>query len=312
MNCPQKRDPVAAMPRLLALFALLLGACASVDDMQPGSTFRDCVQCPEMLVVPAGQFEMGSPQGEEGRFEDEGPQHSVSIGRRFAVSRTPITRAQYDVFAQAVGRALSQGCMRMSDGGWVAGPELNWRDPGFEQSEDHPVVCVSWDDAKAYADWLTTETGAHYRLLSEAEFEYAARAGRAARFPWGEAPDDVCLHANGFDLSARREHPDWPSLECDDGAAYTSPVASYRANAFGLFDMTGNVFQWTQDCFAEGYTSAPVDGSANLSGDCRIRVIRGGSWLNGTRGLRSAMRDRDPRDGRYANIGIRVARDLGG
>src|SRR5262249_39835381 len=176
---------------------------------------------------------------------------------------------------------------------------------------DHPVVCVSWDDARAYADWLSTKTGKPYRLLSESEFEYVARAGSTATFPWGASADDLCAHANSFDLTAKRAHPDWPSASCDDHYALTSPVGVFPANAFGLYDATGNVYQWTADCFIEGgYTGAPTDGSARTKDGCVARVIRGGSWLNGWRGLRAAMRDRDRQQDRYTNIGIRIAREL--
>ena len=265
-----------------------------------------------MVVVEAGSFTMGSPPSEQGRFEDEGPQHRVIIARSFATSRTPITRAQYEAFAQQTGRVITGGCTSMNnEGEWVAAPELSWRAPGFEQAIDHPVVCVSWDDAAAYAAWLSVKTGAHYRLLTESEFEYAARAGATTAYPWGAAVGDVCANGNGFDLAARRAHPDWPSLDCDDGAAYTAPVGAYRTNALNLFGMTGNVFQWTQDCFVEGgYAGAPADGSPRQIDGCVARVIRGGSWLNGARGLRAAMRDRDRQQDRYTNIGIRVARDL--
>lgn len=293
--------------------ALALTGCVTVahDDISV-FPFRDCGDCPEMGHVPRGTFTMGSPPSEQGRFDDEGPQRQVVIPRILAVSRTPVTRAQYERFVTETGRPDAAACSSMSDQGeWVSTLGLNWRSPGFAQMPDHPVVCVSWDDATAYAAWLSAKTGARYRLLSEAEFEYAARAGTATVYPWGNATGDICTHANGFDLAAKREHADWPSLACDDGAPHSSPVASYRSNAFNLFDMTGNVFQWVQDCFVErGYAGAPADGSARESPACRIRVIRGGSWLNGARGLRAAMRDRDPQQGRYTNIGIRIARDL--
>lgn len=265
-----------------------------------------------MVVVDSGAFAMGSPASEQGRFDDEGPQHTVTIAHRFAISRTPITRAQYETFAQQTHHASTGGCASMNnDGDWVVVPSLSWRAPGFEQNDEHPVICVSWDDATAYAAWLSVKTGARYRLLTEAEFEYAVRAGATTAYPWGDAAGDVCAHANGFDLAAKRNHTDWPSLACDDGAAYTAAVNAYHANAFNLSGMTGNVFQWTEDCFVEGgYAGAPADGSARQHEGCVTRVIRGGSWLNGARGLRAAMRDRDRQQDRYTNIGIRVAREL--
>lgn len=264
-----------------------------------------------MVTVPAGVFVMGAPPAEAGRFDEEGPTREVRIAA-FALSEAPITRAQYAAFVDSTGRRDASDCSAMTEAGeWRATPGLNWRNPGFEQSDDDPVVCVSWNDAQAYAAWLSARTASTYRLPTEAEFEYAARAGARTAFPWGaEAGGDVCTRANGFDLSAKRGHPDWASFECDDGYAHTAPVRAFPANAFGLYGMTGNVFQWTQDCFHDSYAGAPADGSAWVSAPCEARVIRGGSWLNSARGLRAAMRDRDRQQDRYANIGIRVARSL--
>jgi formylglycine-generating enzyme required for sulfatase activity len=171
---------------------------------------------------------------------------------------------------------------------------------------------VSWEDAVAYVAWLSTRTGKNYGLLTEAEFEYAARGGSATRHWWGaDAGNTTCTFANGFDLAARRLHPGWgASLECDDRYPFTSPVRTFPANGFGLFDMAGNAFSWVQDCYVEGYTGAPADGSARSEANCPLRAIRGGSWLNSDKGLRTALRDRDPPKGRYQNLGFRVARDM--
>lgn len=276
-----------------------------------GAVFRDCEKCPEMVSIPGGRFEMGSVAAEPGRFEDEGPRLTITFARPFAVSRTPITRAEFDFFLRASGRAIPEECARMSaEGRWVRTTGLDWRNPGFAQTADHPVVCVSWDDAFAYAKWISAETGRAYRLLTEAEYEYVARAGSVSMFPWGDSADNLCSYANGFDASAGRLHPDWPAAACDDGYPFTSPVRSFPANAFGVFDVTGNVFQWTEDCFVEGgYVGMPTDGSARVVAGCEVRVIRGGSWLNSSRGLRSAMRDHDRQGDRYTNVGFRVARD---
>jgi formylglycine-generating enzyme required for sulfatase activity len=255
---------------------------------------------------------MGSPATEAGRFEDEGPQHSVTIAQPFAITRFPITRREYEQFVRDTHRQDTAGCMNMSNAGeWVRVDSLSWRDPGFAQSSEHPVVCVSWDDAVAYAEWLSARSGHKYRLLSEAEFEYVARAGATTAFPWGDSAGVICAHANSFDVAARRAHPDWPGADCDDGYGITAPVDSFPANAFGVYGTSGNVFQWTADCFAEGgYVGAPSDGSARDTAGCVARVIRGGSWLNGWRGLRAAMRDRDRPQDPYTNIGIRLARIL--
>jgi formylglycine-generating enzyme required for sulfatase activity len=286
-------------------------ACTRSDTWgAAGSLFRDCEDCPEMIVIPPGSFVMGSPVTEFGRFEDEGPQHTVTIAHPFAVSRTPITRAEYERFVRATQRSDPMGCASMEAEGWVNTSGLNWNNPGFDQTADHPVVCVSWEDARVYAQWLSERTGRTYRLLSEAEFEYIARAGSTTAFAWGASDQDMCAHANGFDASARKAHPDWPGAACDDGHVYTAPVRAFPANAFGIYGAVGNVFQWTEDCFVEGgYAGAPGDGSARAVEGCELRVIRGGSWLNSSRGLRAAMRDRDRQGDRYTNVGFRVARD---
>lgn len=295
---------------LAASACAIAGACSSARIEALGEPFRDCADCPAMMMVPAGEFVMGAPGDEEGRFEEEGPTHRVRIAG-FAVGLTPVTRHEYGIFVRATGRGHAPGCNAMSDAGeWTTERGLTWRSPGFEQADDHPVVCVSWDDAQAYVRWLSERAGRSYRLLSESEFEYAARAGTTTTFPWGVRTGEACDYANGFDASAKRLHPDWPAFACDDGYAHTSPVEAFPANAFGLRVMTGNVYQWVQDCFEDSYAGAPADGAAWARPPCKARVIRGGSWLNGARGLRAAMRDRDPQAGRYTNIGIRVARSL--
>jgi formylglycine-generating enzyme required for sulfatase activity len=197
-----------------------------------------------------------------------------------------------------------------AEGRWVSTPGLSWSNPGFDQAADHPVVCVSWEDARAYAQWLTERTGRKYRLLSEAEYEYIARAGSTTAFAWGASAQDMCAHANGFDRTARTAHPDWGDAACEDGYVYTAPVRAFPPNAFGVYGAVGNVFQWTEDCFVEGgYVGAPTDGSARTVEGCVLRVIRGGSWLNSSRGLRAAMRDRDRPGDCYTNVGFRVARE---
>jgi formylglycine-generating enzyme required for sulfatase activity len=235
----------------------------------------------------------------------------VTFARPFAVSRAPITRADYALFVQATGRSDPNECASMStEGHWVSTGGLSWRNPGFTQAQDHPVVRVSWEDASAYAQWLSAKTRRAYRLVSEAEYEHVARAGSTATFAWGDADMNMCAYANGFDAAARRTYPDWPAADCDDGFAHTAPVHTFPANAFGVFGASGNVFQWTEDCFVDGgYVGAPTDGSARTVPGCELRVIRGGSWLNSSRGLRSAMRDRDRQGDRYTNIGLRIARD---
>jgi formylglycine-generating enzyme required for sulfatase activity len=175
---------------------------------------------------------------------------------------------------------------------------------------------VTWNDAKAYAEWLSRKAGHPYRLLSEAEWEYAARAGTIESRPWGDDPTQVCRNANVWDLVARKtiRPPDGrrtsDSGECDDGYAYTAPVGRYAANRFGLYDMIGNAWEWVEDCWNTSYVGAPADGSAWTQGDCSARVIRGGGWEQDARVARSAARNRDVAADRNNNLGFRVARAL--
>lgn len=297
----------------LLAYGFSLATCARSETGRPaGTVFRDCSACPDLVTIAPDVFVMGAPPSETGRFDDEGPEHTVTIAYPFAVGRTPITRAEYETFVRMTRRSNPQECASMSaEGRWVRTSGLSWSNPGFDQSAEHPVVCVSWEDARAYAGWLSERTGRTYRLLSEAEYEYIARAGSTTASAWGASDQDMCAHANGFDASARRSHPDWPAATCDDGYAYTAPVRAFPANAFGIYGAAGNVFQWTEDCFVEGgYAGAPTDGSARTVEGCELCVIRGGSWLNSARGLRVAMRDRDRPGDRYTNVGFRVAREF--
>ena len=291
--------------RALAGAVLVLKAGAA--GAQPaGTTFRDCAECPEMVVVPAGRFEMGSPETEAGRIDHEGPVHRVTIGRPFAVGVHEVTRGELARFVSATGRSMGNACWTYENGGFEERSGRHWRDPGFRQTDEHPVVCVDWDDAQAYVRWLSRETGETYRLLSEAEWEYAARAGTRTAWYWGESGRGQCRYANGADASTDF---DWRT-GCNDGHARTSPVGSFQANGYKLHDVLGNVWEWTEDCWNESYRGAPRDGSAWTSGDCGRRVLRGGSWDNSPRLLRSASRYRYSTGYRYVILGFRVARTL--
>jgi formylglycine-generating enzyme required for sulfatase activity len=262
-------------------------------------TFRECENCPEMVVVPAGSFTMGSPNGEMGRNDDEGPQHVVTIGRPFAVGKFHVTRDQYAAFVEATGYQASSNCY---NGSGAQGVHYSWRNPGFAQEGSHPVVCVSLDDTKAYVDWLAKKTGKSYRLLSEAEFEYAERGrtqpGAYPPYWFGNDENDLCRSGN-FDKMGN---------DCDDGYKHTSPAGHYAPNAFGLYDMAGNVWQWTADCWHSSYAGAPADGSAWTTGCGVGRVARGGSWSFSSLTLRAARRKNDTREDN--NIGFRLARTL--
>jgi formylglycine-generating enzyme required for sulfatase activity len=284
----------------------------------PGSVLRDCSDCPEMVVVPAGRFTMGAAPGEEeaenlhapfrGR---SAPRIDVSIPGPLAVGKFEVTRAEFARFVADTGHATGSACRTFENGKYEERAGRTWRAPGFAQDDRHPVVCVSWDDARAYVQWLSRKTGKGYRLLSESEWEYAARAGTTTRRPWGDTAEAGCGYANIADASARRimAGMTWGTA-CDDGHAFTSPSGAYRPNAFGLHDMLGNVLEWTADCWNENHAAAPPDGSARSTGDCTRRVLRGGSWDIVPEGSRSASRNRNTADDRNDNYGFRVARTL--
>ena len=272
-----------------------------------GEHFRDCPECPEMVVVPAGSFMMGAPAGETYRYDSEGPVHRVRIGDRFAVGVKEVTREEYRRFVSVTGHSMGDTCVYTSG----IRKRWNWENPGYEQTDGHPVVCVSWEDAKAYVRWLRERTGAGYRLLSESEWEYVARAGSSTARYWGdirpEGESESCRYSN---LMSQEWSFDPGVLSCNDGYLYTAPVGSYGANGFGLHDVLGNVWEWVEDCWHDNYRGAPNDGSAWENGDCSRRVLRGGSWSSEPWHLRSAIRIWSVAGGRSNFYGIRVARTL--
>ena len=273
------------------------------------TTFRDCPNCPEMTVLPSGVFRMGSIEGER----DERPVHDVRV-RTFALGRFEVTRGQYESFVRATNHA-SAGCNVVdNDATFSWSPQASWSRSGFRQENHHPVVCVSWRDAQAYVQWLSTVTGERYRLPSEAEWEYGVRAGTVTSRYWNPATRTQCDHANGGDRALVDQVGDWPVpiVDCNDGAAYTAPIGSYPPNGFGLHDMLGNVWEWTADCYHDDYTGAPVDGSVwTFGGECGRPVLRGGSWETAANGITSTNRYRDEAGITASSLwGVRVARDV--
>jgi formylglycine-generating enzyme required for sulfatase activity len=307
----------------VAYAALSVGAwLASAADARP--LLRDCRRCPELVAIPAGSVDIGADTAETDRERvpanyalRERPRHRVTISRSFALGRREVTRGEFRRFLRRSGYRPAAGCAIWNLPAWKFGDraDAGWENPGFRQRDAHPVVCVSFEDATAYVRWLTDETGKPYRLPTEAEWEYAARAGTATARYWGDGPDGACRYANSFDRTAasRLRDPGLAAddyLDCADGFAFTAPVGEFRANAFGLFDMLGNASEWVQDCAADDYDAAPLDGSADLSGDCSLRVTRGGSWSGKPWLLRAAERGRARATGRNSPLGFRVARDL--
>jgi formylglycine-generating enzyme required for sulfatase activity len=272
-----------------------------------GTVIRDCPTCPAMTVLPAGRFKQGSAPAENG-FAFAKPQHWVVIGRSFAMSTNAVTVDEFHEFITASGRDM-RGC-ETYDGEWKHRPKNNWKNPGFTQAGTHPVTCASWNDAEAYARWLSTETKHRYRLPSASEWEYAARAGGEAVQPWSADGSSACANANLADESAAHRYPGWTVFGCDDGYVYTAPVGSFKANSFGLNDMLGNVLQWTEDCWRPDYNGAPIDGSARTDGNCSERELRGSSWFTTPTYVRADYRNHFAVDYRTSSVGIRLIRDI--
>jgi formylglycine-generating enzyme required for sulfatase activity len=222
-------------------------------------------------------------------YNDETPPHAVEI-RPFALGRREVTRGE---FARFVAETGYQTVAEKGRGCW-ADKNLNWRKPGFDQDDRHPVVCITWEDASKYTAWLSEKTGQPYRLPTEAEWEYAGRAGSLTAYFWGDSPDDAGLYA-------------WYSK---NSGVQTHPVGRKRPNAFGLQDLAGNVWEWTADCWHDNYQGAPADGTAWEAENCDRRVVRGGSWKYDPQLLRSANRIRIAPDGANLNLGFRLARAL--
>ena len=301
------------MTRLLPVF-YLLAIATTASARTAGEPFRDKPFAPLMVVVPAGTALLGSTEAEttrEGRAPAfaafEHPQHSVTFARPFAVGRSHVTQREFVAFVRATRRAMD-GCVVAIDGTWSDGrqPSYSYARPGWNRRDDEPAVCVDWDDANAYAVWLSQKTGAHYRLLTEDEWEYAARGGTATARWWGDEAETICTRVNGGDRRYATVMPADKSANpaCDDGFAYTSPVAHFAPNPFGLNDMLGNAWQWTADCFGA------VPGTAAPAGVCKGRSIRGGSWHNSVSTLRAATRFSLPPNMRSSSLGFRVLREL--
>ena len=298
---------MAVAVSVLLYFAIVEGKAGP----RAGDRFRDCPECPEMVVLPAGSYRMGSPSYEQGRHDDEGPVHEVVIAAPFAIGVYEVTVAEFRRFVDETGYSAGSSCWTYEDGEVKDRADRGWRNPGFGQSGRHPVACVSWNDAQAYATWLSQETGEEYRLPSESEWEYAARAGTATARPWEEGESGQCRHANGADASAKDRYSSWSgSVACRDGHVHTAPVGSFAANGWGLHDMLGNVWEWTEDCWNDSYAGAPSDGSVWEYGNCAGRVLRGGSWGSGPSDLRAASRGWGTTGNRNDYLGFRVARTL--
>lgn len=295
------------------------------EHRQPGDVFSDpfldrAGNGPELVVLPVGRFTMGSPDRERGRKQNEGPAHEVEIARPFALGRTEVTVAQFRRFVTAAGyrtdaeTAGSSTVYEEKSGRMGSRPQVDWRFDyvGQPAQDDDPVLHVSWNDAAAFAAWLAERTGKRYRLPSEAEFEYALRAGGATKYPWGDAnPTRVVANVTG-DGDRSRTGRSWTKAfpRYSDGYYGPAPVGKFAANAFGVSDLAGNVSEWVDDCWHDGYLRAPADGSSWVNPGCSRRVVRGGAWGSAPEQTRSAFRLSAAPDTRSARVGFRVAREL--
>jgi len=267
--------------------------------------FKDGSEGPTMVLLSGGTFTMGSDSAEAD--SDEKPPRSVRVGS-FAMGQKEVTRAEFRRFVEqknySTDAEKSNGCRTWDGSKWKYVEGRNWSSPGFEQGSNHPVTCVSWNDAQAYVKWLSRETSQIYRLPTEAEWEYAARGGSSAERFWGSDADKACDYANVADQEAKRKFSEWTIHNCNDKFVYTMPVDRKLTNGFGLYNVLGNVLEWTCSLYED-----PYDAEAKQCelGDGR-RALRGGSWNYNPKGVRSANRNRGAPDGRDYDLGFRVAR----
>jgi formylglycine-generating enzyme required for sulfatase activity len=303
-----------------ALTAALLLAGMGARAADPPAPLRDCAECPEMVRVPAGTFVLGTPTADPhaAATRAEAQAVVVRIPKAFAIGRVEVTRREYRAFVADAGYEVAAPCRIWDEalGRHSDDRGRNWEHPGRprEPRDDHPVACVSWNDAKAYVRWLAHKTGKPYRLPSEAEWEYAARGGSSSLRPWGDNAADGCEFANVYDLAARESYAlGWEPVRCRDGYPDVAPTGALRGNAYGLYDMIGNVAEWVEDCATDSYVGRPRDARAWVwGGGCSRRVRRGGSWVSPAEQARSAYRESGEPAERTDYVGFRVALDLDG
>ena len=277
--------PLGSSAAYVLPLILVLAGCMATNGAGVGQRFRDCAECPKMVVVPAGSFLMGSPDAEEGRREDEGPLHRVTFAAPFAVGIYEVT---FDEWGACVADGGCGDYWSSYSEGWGRGRR--------------PVINLSWHDAQTYVAWLSGKTGKRYRLLRESEWEYVARAGTRTPFHTGSTISTDQANYDGNYVYGSGQEGVYRGK--------TVPVGSFAANAWGLHDVHGNVWEWVQDCWNGNYQGVPADGSAWLDSICSDRVLRGGSWLSTPRILRSATRDGSSSGFRGYDSGFRVARTL--
>lgn len=317
-------DAVSLQPRQVESLREQLFNARAYASMKPGQRFTDPMadggSGPEMVVIPLGSFKMGSPKREKGRADNEGPQIEVKFKKAFALGANEVTVGEFRRFVKASGYVPTSDQTRRSTfyneetGGLSERAGVTWETDhsGRRANDNLPVIHVSWNDAQAYAQWLSQQTGKRYRLPSEAEFEYALRAGSDTPYPWGDGtPSKPVANITGDgDRSASRRT--WVNAfkGYDDGYWGPAPVRSFEPNRFGLYDMVGNVAEWVEDCWHDSYQRAPTDGSAWVNQGCGLRMLRGGSWASAPDQVRSAFRLGASPGTVDARLGFRLARDL--
>jgi len=275
---------------------------------------------PAMVVVPLGKFQMGSPLNERGHASAEQPQHEVDIAKGFAIGRSEVTVAQFREFVRASGyvpdsdKLGGASVYDENSGRMQTVSNADWQDDysGKRAHDNDPVVNISWNDAQAYVQWLSQRTGKHYRLPSEAEFEYAVRGGTSTPFWWGDGTPTAPVENLTGSGDRSPSHRSWANAfhDYDDGYWGPAPAMSFAANPFGIYDIDGNVSEWVADCWHDNYTRAPHDGSAWVNPGCDERVIRGGSWGSAPEQDRSAYRQAAPNTARSGRVGFRIVREL--
>ena len=320
----QPRVRMTAAPFLASVWCAVLAAPASTEPL------RDCEECPALVSIPAGDFTMGAELAESKRLglpdywaTREQPTHRVVIQRGFSIGQYEITRAEFAAFATETGYSPEQGCWQFVGTEWLFDASRSWRDPKIDTSDDHPVTCINWHDANAYALWLTRKTGHNYRLPSEAEWEYVARAGTRTAYWFGDSADEICRYVNLGDLTTQdafgwdkteikyAKMDNWKGQPCRDGYPTMAPVQKTVANPFGVHGLLGNANEWVADCWNDDHTTAPATQEARLGGsDCGLRVMRGQGWTAIAASTRSAFRLKMAATDRRFTFGFRVLREL--